>query len=68
MKTDKIIKIKLEGEELKTFEDIGIIVNNYFSSYSATNTTSEKLIEQNRIRSNETKILSLINDIRKIIK
>ncbi len=68
MKTDKIIKIGLEGEELKTFGDIGIIVNNYFSSYSATNTTSEKLIEQNRIRSNETKILSLINDIRKIIK
>lgn len=67
MKTDKIIKIELEGEDLKTFEDIYTIVNNFFSSYATTNTSSSRLIEQSRIKNNEIKILSLLTDIRRMI-
>jgi hypothetical protein len=67
MKTDKVIRVELEGEDLKTFEDIYTIVHNYFSSWTSTNTTSEKLIEQNRIKNNEIKILSLLSDIKRMI-
>jgi flagellar basal body P-ring protein FlgI len=67
VKTDKIIKIELEGEDLKTFEDIYTIVNNFFSSCATTNTSSSRLIEQSRIKNNEVKILSLLADIRRMI-